>query len=305
MKAYPIIEPLTDLAIAGLLRGRVASSAFWAPPSQDIVWQSFITTAPVTYPYHTHPEYNIVICLRGAVEVRQCGEAQVAESGEALIGNARVPHQSVYLPDAERCEAVSLTISAAFLQEALGATLKRVKGPQAGPILLGKLRSRSIESLALLAREQLLRADHKDTLLLENLAHQLVNKVFGSRENKETYEASLTSDGAFLPRWQYVRSHEIMLDSTNDAFSIPRVARDLGVSPGRFHLLFRSSTGLSPAHYFGRIVMVKASRRLRESNDSVKEISYDLGFSSPSHFCSTFRRRYGVSPLHFRNAAQG
>lgn len=279
------------------------SSRFWVAPSRAFFWQRFTSSVTVAYPVHIHPEYNAVICLRGCVEVRQIGTVQLAEAGEALIGNAGIPHQSTYFPDGERCEAVSLTVSAEFLQEAVTDFYGRnIEGHQR-PVFLGKVSSRKVQSIAALAYDELLAGRPCDSGYMNHLAHALIGSSLRALSCQYLQEPCTATEKALLPRWQYVKTHELMLRSSKHEFSIPGIARELGISPGRFHSLFRSATGSTPAHYFATLLLAKASKTLLESDDSVKRISYDLGFRSPSHFCSLFKRYFGVSPLDYRNLA--
>ena len=39
---------------------------------------------------------------------------------------------------------------------------------------------------------------------------------------------------------------------------------------------------------------------LLSTNDSVKQIAFNCGFSSEGGFCTTFRKRLGVTPTAFR-----
>jgi AraC family transcriptional regulator len=299
----PKVEtPITPSAF--LSDASPVSSRFWVAPSRAFFWQRFTSSLPVAYPVHTHPEYNAVVCLRGCVEVRQKGTTQVAEAGEALIGNAGIPHQSTYFPDGERCEAVSLTVSAEFLQEAVTDLYGRnIEGHQR-PVFLGKISSRKVQSIAALAYDELLSGRPCDSGYMNHLAHALIGSSLRSLSCRQYLQEPRTAtEKALLPRWQYVKTHELMLRSSKHEFSIPTIARELGISPGRFHSLFRSATGSTPAHYFATLLLAKASKTLLESDHSVKRISYDLGFRSPSHFCSLFKRYFGVSPLDYRNLA--
>ena len=56
---------------------------------------------------------------------------------------------------------------------------------------------------------------------------------------------------------------------------------------------FRSSTPLTPAERL-------AKRQLVFTNQAITEISYDLGFSDPSHFARFFRKNTAMTPLEFR-----
>jgi AraC family transcriptional regulator len=63
---------------------------------------------------------------------------------------------------------------------------------------------------------------------------------------------------------------------------------------------FRASRGCSIGDYVLQSRIEAAKRRLA-TDESVKAIASTLGFASPSHFASAFRRASGETPSDFRN----
>ena len=70
--------------------------AFWSRPDGRVFLQHFHPSRSVTYDPHTHSEYNVVVCLEGAVSKAQMGETHVIEASEAMVGNFGVEHASGY-----------------------------------------------------------------------------------------------------------------------------------------------------------------------------------------------------------------
>ena len=52
--------------------------------------------------------------------------------------------------------------------------------------------------------------------------------------------------------------------------------------------------------YLNDLRMNKAARLLADSEQTINDIAEDLGFSSQSHFTTSFRKRYGLTPKEFR-----
>lgn len=78
------------------------------------------------------------------------------------------------------------------------------------------------------------------------------------------------------------------------------VAHELGVSYSLFRQEFKVFTGFSPADYFIDLKISKAKVMLLHEDMQVKEVAYQLGFSSDQHFSKVFKKRVGVSPGAFR-----
>lgn len=60
-------------------------------------------------------------------------------------------------------------------------------------------------------------------------------------------------------------------------------------------------TGRTPTEILNEARLQHAAMLLITSLDSICEISYDCGFQSLSYFFSAFKRRFGITPRHYRN----
>ncbi len=82
--------------------------------------------------------------------------------------------------------------------------------------------------------------------------------------------------------------------------SLLEIARRLGVTRFTVFRRFREAYGLSPKQYLDELRLDQASRLLRESRSSVKEIARACGFASLPYFSRAFRRRFRLSPSQWR-----
>lgn len=73
------------------------------------------------------------------------------------------------------------------------------------------------------------------------------------------------------------------------------------LSLSRFKHLFKQEVGIPPTEYINRKKVEKAERLLMHSNLSIKDIAYDLGFSSPAYFATVFRQYKGYAPTACRS----
>ncbi|MDB6095200.1 MAG: AraC family transcriptional regulator [Verrucomicrobia bacterium] len=81
------------------------------------------------------------------------------------------------------------------------------------------------------------------------------------------------------------------------------LARAVGLSVTQLNRLFFRQFGVSSRAYFEQRRFQHALDVLESSPSAVKEIAYELGFSSLPHFSAWFRRRRGLSPREFRQAS--
>jgi AraC-like DNA-binding protein len=77
-----------------------------------------------------------------------------------------------------------------------------------------------------------------------------------------------------------------------------------GLSLSRFKTRFRKETGVSPGNYIIMRRIEEAKKRLRESDNAVTRVAFDLGFSTSQYFATAFKRYTGVTPVQYRTDAR-
>ncbi len=96
----------------------------------------------------------------------------------------------------------------------------------------------------------------------------------------------------------------IMIENIHKNIDIKGIATNLGISYSLFRKAFKEYTGYAPAQYFQELKLRKAKELLAESNYSIKEIYYELNFSSYEYFLSFFKKKVGFTPMEYRNSGR-
>jgi len=86
----------------------------------------------------------------------------------------------------------------------------------------------------------------------------------------------------------------------SEPISLERLSELANVSKSYLVKLFRRHTGYSPIDYLLRMKMQAACNELEFSDRTVKEISYELGFSDPYYFSRLFSQMMSQSPTKYR-----
>jgi transcriptional regulator GlxA family with amidase domain len=81
---------------------------------------------------------------------------------------------------------------------------------------------------------------------------------------------------------------------------IADLAVGVNLSVSRFTLIFRDSTGRSPAQHLRHLRLERARLLLETTFLSVKEVRALVGINDASHFTRDFGRAYGASPRMWR-----
>ncbi|MFD3919550.1 helix-turn-helix domain-containing protein [Streptomyces sp. NPDC058595] len=84
---------------------------------------------------------------------------------------------------------------------------------------------------------------------------------------------------------------------------VPALARIAHVSQAHFTRTFRATFGETPHRYLQRRRVERAMFLLRETDRSVTDICYEVGFGSPATFSRTFHEIVGRPPRTYRKEA--
>lgn len=84
--------------------------------------------------------------------------------------------------------------------------------------------------------------------------------------------------------------------------SVAYCASELNLSANYFGDLIKKETGKSAHDYITLKLMEVAKEKIFDTNKSVSEVAYELGFKYPQHFSRLFKQQMGVTPLEYRSS---
>jgi AraC-like DNA-binding protein len=304
MSANSVIKPFDWTSIGRELEGNSAECTFWTGRDEQLCVQYFRPETDVFYPSHSHSEYTIVVCLAGEVSVKQLGREQTIGPGEALMGNLGVPHASTYRSqNGWPCEAVSISVDHR-LMSALTTDFKLPSGDGTiCPAFLGKVHGPILQNCAREIAQELRNVRQGHKIVIETQAIRLLIETIRLWSPADIEPVS-TDLSPRLPRSEFVRAYEFMRWCRKESFRLQLLCRFLGSSEERFTRLFLASTDQTPANFYNRMLLDRASDLLASPSSSIKEIGFELGFKTSSHFIAAFRRMYGVSPQKYREQSR-
>ncbi|MBX5441650.1 MAG: helix-turn-helix transcriptional regulator [Solirubrobacteraceae bacterium] len=102
-----------------------------------------------------------------------------------------------------------------------------------------------------------------------------------------------------------LRARDAMDRAYDRPLDVRALARVALMSESHFSRSFREAFGEPPHRYLQRRRVERAMALLRETDRSVTEICFDVGFSSLGTFSRTFREIVGESPTEYRRHAVG
>lgn len=90
----------------------------------------------------------------------------------------------------------------------------------------------------------------------------------------------------------------------HEEISLEFLARKANLSPFHFTRIFAKEIGSTPHQYLISTRISAAKFLLKSSETPVKEIAFCTGFHSESGFCSTFKKREGMTPGEYREQGE-
>ncbi|MDX2055948.1 MAG: DNA-binding transcriptional regulator [Polyangiaceae bacterium] len=101
-----------------------------------------------------------------------------------------------------------------------------------------------------------------------------------------------------------VRSLTYMREKLKSPTSIDQLAKEFACSRRKLERLFRTATGLAPAQVWTQLRVAESERLLADTDLSIEDIAYVVGFRDGSQLSATFRRLTALSPTAFRKRAR-
>ena len=83
-------------------------------------------------------------------------------------------------------------------------------------------------------------------------------------------------------------------------FSVEKLSKELGISRVHLYKKMTSITGRSPIEFIRVIRLKRAAQLLRESQLTVSEISYQVGFNNPKTFSKYFKEEFDLLPSQYQ-----
>lgn len=96
----------------------------------------------------------------------------------------------------------------------------------------------------------------------------------------------------------------IMKQETGLSMSPEDIAQKIGVSYSWFRKMFKQYVDVSPALYQANMRLLRAKELLDNTELSITDITYRLGFDGISQFSTFFRKKTGIPPLQYRKEGQ-
>lgn len=128
----------------------------------------------------------------------------------------------------------------------------------------------------------------------DDLAADVLKRVYQSLQEHPIERVRRYSGDAFGRAMEYIENNY------TSSLPVESVAEMLFISKNYLSDIFTKHLGITFTQYRHSLRIQEAKRLLTETDKSIVEIAYDVGYNSESYFCSTFKRAVGDTPQQYR-----
>lgn len=108
---------------------------------------------------------------------------------------------------------------------------------------------------------------------------------------------NIMSDASITGEEFIEQAESIILENVaNEQFGVSELAEVMNMSRSSLLRKTKKHTKLSASQFIRQVRLKKGMELLRQTSSTVSEISYEVGFGSPSYFIKCFREYYGYPP---------
>lgn len=129
---------------------------------------------------------------------------------------------------------------------------------------------------------------------IDTVIHPLLCMLEAYLQKKQTLTDKAGDNTLYTRLLQYVTEHH------NTRLTMEELSRKMHCSVSTLSHLFKKESGMSLSDYVKKLRLEEAKWLLRQSEDTIMEISDCLGFCNPAYFSAVFKETYGVSPKTYR-----
>lgn len=97
-----------------------------------------------------------------------------------------------------------------------------------------------------------------------------------------------------------IAAKEFLATKIDNPPTIIALSKIIGINEYKLKKGFKELFGTTIFGFIHQNRMILAKKLLLDTRKSVKEIAYEIGFSSPQHFSKSFKNTYGVTPNSIR-----
>ena len=159
-----------------------------------------------------------------------------------------------------------------------------------------------ISNSILIVLNQILKNDMDNStrsLLYKAKIYELFSLIFKKTKEIDLDQCPFLNNDENLKK--IAKAKDVILKDIKNPPSLIELSKTIDLSLKNLKKGFKEIYGKPVYKYLFDFKMERAKQLLSNGNLNVNEVSYDLGYSSSSHFIAAFKKKYGITPRTYTN----
>lgn len=124
----------------------------------------------------------------------------------------------------------------------------------------------------------------------------LLNILYMKLENE-----SINSSESTSYNFNVNKAIKYIEENYKKQFTLDQVCESININKSYFCTIFKEHTGKTFSHYLSHYRIDKAKKLLKDTELSITEVAFTVGFNSVNYFNNNFKRLNNITPLQYRN----
>ncbi|WP_114750642.1 AraC family transcriptional regulator [Pleomorphovibrio marinus] len=245
--------------------------------------------------------YSISICLSGSYSVRIYEQEYQFRKGQVMFFKPNEMHRMLEIED---FKGYLISFSPDFFTLKNTNSVNAIRQPffaeEAEPILaLTEEEEKTVLNYfkAIHKKDSAIDTPHKMEIV-KGLLHALLfelKAIFGKESSGSPRPISNRREYLFF---EFTKLLNLYYGSEH---SVRFYADQLHITPGYLGELVKAKTGVSPLVLIHKKILMEAKALLKNTDESIEQVSYLLNFNELAGFSRFFKKLTGISPAEFRD----
>lgn len=127
------------------------------------------------------------------------------------------------------------------------------------------------------------------TSAVSSIGDSYVETVDGDEHEREDIDPTIKQIVNFID--DHIAEQNLKIDD---------IAVNVGMSRSVLYSKIKTAVGMTPVDFVRHIRLLRAQKLINDTDQSLTQIAYSVGFSDPKYFSKVFKREMGVTPSEYR-----
>jgi AraC-like DNA-binding protein len=246
--------------------------------------------------YHWHVEYEIIRILEGTFTISLDEKEFRAEQGDVIFINSGTLHAGVPENCVYECIVFDMnmlmkkdTVSQKFIQDIMNHIIN-IK--EFFPKDTSEFHRTVWQLFDVMDKKK-----YGYQLITQGCLYQVIGLIL---ENSDFVTDSLQTPQNHRRILQLKQVLEVIENSYSSVITLEELSKAAGMSPKYFCRFFQEMTHKSPIDYLNYYRVERACYQLLNTDTSITDITYNVGFNDLSYFIKAFKKYKGITPAKYR-----